>query len=54
MDMEEVLNERNYLLYVELPNLINRIMQLDSAGPCIDKKMAELTANEIKKFLTLK
>lgn len=48
--MEEILNERNYLLYVELPNLINRIMKLDSAGPRIDTKVAELTANEIKKI----
>ncbi len=48
-DMKEILNERNYLLYVELPNLINRIMKLDFANPCIDTKVAELTANEIKK-----
>lgn len=48
--MEEILNERNYLLYVELPNVINRIMKLDSTDPCIDTKVAELTANEIKKI----
>lgn len=48
--MEEILNERNYLLYVELPNVINRIMKLDSADLCIDTKVAELTANEIKKI----
>lgn len=45
--MEEQ-NEREYLLYVELPNLINRIMKLDSI-PIVNLRTVELTAKEIKR-----
>lgn len=41
-------NEREYLLYVELPNLINRIMKLDSI-PIVNLRTVELTATEIKR-----
>lgn len=42
------MNENEYLLYVELPNLINRIMKL-VVGRTPDEEVARIFVNEIKK-----
>lgn len=42
------MKEQEYLLYVELPNLINRIMKL-VVGQTLDMEAAHIFANEIKK-----
>ena len=46
------MKEQEYLLYVELPNLINRIMKL-VVGQTLDMEAAHIFANEIKKVSKL-
>ena len=41
--------EKNYLIYVELPNLINRIMKLGMFESYNNDKVADLLLKEIKK-----
>lgn len=42
------MKEQEYLLYVELPNLINRIMKL-AVAPTPNEEVARIFAEEIKK-----
>lgn len=48
--MTENIKERDYLLYVELPNLINRIIKLEACGPNFNLIIANRTASEIKRI----
>lgn len=48
MDLTEVEKERSYLLYVELPNLINRIIRL-SQYEINSKEFHKDVGEEIKK-----
>lgn len=50
LEMTENIKEEDYLLYVELPNLINRIIKLEACGPNFNLIIANRTASEIKRI----
>lgn len=49
--MEEKIDERNYLTYVELPNLINRIAKLIMVKP-FNRRFLEANEIEITKIVS--
>ena len=49
--MEEKVDERKYLMYVELPNLINRITKLIMVRP-FSWRFLEATEKELKKIVS--
>lgn len=50
MEFDCVNNEKEYLLYIELPNLVNRIMTLAS-GPHSCDEFIDLTEKQINKVI---
>lgn len=49
--MEEKIDERKYLMYVELPNLINRITKLIMVKP-FNRRFLEANETEIIKIVS--